>query len=207
MLQEDTCALLWSAYSISPTSVYQKNIHKRKPTICKAEIWNPSLMMAFIIFPTKPEETQKRQYSILKAEFTTGRYLCQYATYFQTKKNGVALVRQSREQSWVHILYVLSKVTCWWFQTTKFHSDVEKNLYQKKVITEAFAFLKSPAKHPFAARSRFILLMKFHWQYWCLNSNPFRAHDAYFLFFIQCSPEWGSYFKLETMQVDNKYYQ
>lgn len=66
VLQADTCALLWSVHSTSPVSVYQRNIYERKPTICKAEIWNPSSVMAFIIFPASPEEKHKRQHSIKK---------------------------------------------------------------------------------------------------------------------------------------------
>lgn len=146
LLQENTCALLWSAHSTPPTSVYQKNIHKRKPTICKAEIWNPSLMMAFIIFPASPEEIHKRRYSILKNRIYNWKVFMPIYYLFSNQKKQCLhnAVRGSREQSWVHILYAFSKVTCWQFQTTKFHAAVEKNLYEKKVISEALLFSDQP---------------------------------------------------------------
>lgn len=138
--------------------------HKRKPTICKAEISNPSLRIAFIIFPASPETIWKIQHSILKkSEFTTKRYYANILLILKLKKQCLYnAVRGSRDQSWVHTLYVLYEVMCWWFQITKFHAAVEKHFYSKKVISEAFAFLRSTAKHPVAARPRFIFF----------NENP-----------------------------------
>ena len=68
---------------------------------------------------------------------------------------------------------------------------LKKNIYQKTVISEAFALLRSTAKLPAAARSSFVFLMKFHWQYWRLSSNQFRAQAAYFAGFIQCHQSGG----------------
>lgn len=112
-------------------------------------------------------------------------------------------------ESTAEFTYSMLYLAYWWHvdDFKQLNSMQPLNLYQKKVISEAFAFLRSTAKYPVASRSRFIFLIKFHWQHWCLNSNQFRAQAAYFAVLIQCSPEWGSYFKLETMQDDNKYSQ
>lgn len=65
----------------------QKNTHRRKPTICNAEIRNPSLMMAFIIFPASPEETHKRQYSILKSRIYNWKVFMPIYHLFSSQKS------------------------------------------------------------------------------------------------------------------------
>lgn len=163
LLQEDTRALLRHAYSTTPTSVYHKNTQKETYHL---QSWDLKSFLedCFYNLSSKPwNNMENTAFNFKKSEFTTKRYYANILLILKLKKQCLYnAVRGSRDQSWVHTLYVLYEVMCWWFQITKFHAAVEKHFYSKKVISEAFAFLRSTAKHPVAARPRFIFF----------NENP-----------------------------------
>jgi len=125
-------------------------------------------MMAFIIFPASPEETHKRQHSISKSIIYNWKVFTPIYHLFSKEKHHVCVMLWEKAESTAEFTYFMFYLK--WcvdgFKQLNSTQLLKKNIYQKTVISEAFALLRSTAKLPAAARSSFVFLMKFHWQYW-----------------------------------------